>query len=227
MKKLFILFAAASVLAACTTPKPTENSATETTLTTPEPAVGQYTLQSFYIPIPVTDFHEWSSAFPKAVLYTQTNPGPSQEAIEALFEYPNAEIIEFPLVRAGIGESVTIDQTTVYEGPVDADIIDGKVVYATEPIDLGKRISLTIKTVNEDKSVICEIHPLERKLIGMDRDDIGEGLTIEMPKYKTYSVDTKLTILPNTWSMSYGPITEREDGTRMHVLFLFRLLPPR
>lgn len=229
MKKWIIATLAVLVVTGCST-----------TVKTPKPVEGEYTFQAFYVSVPVSDFDQWASNYkttPPISSFTYFNEqaipvGLSpffQDAVESLFENPNAEIVEFPVVRAGVGESITIDQTTtVYQG-VDADIIDGEVVYKKEPIDLGKRLSLTIVAVNEDKTVMCQIHPMYRKLIGKNSFPVEGDLVVEMPKYRTISVDTfSKSLILDAWVMLriYDPY-ERNDGTQVHGLLFGRLLPPK
>lgn len=162
---------------------------------------------------------------PKTV--TSNSQPSSQEEIEALLKKPNAEIIEFPIVYAGIGETVTNAQTEVFQSVLDARVVEGKVVYETEPINVGTSASLTINKVLESGAINCDLEIYHCRLTGVEHYTLEEEFDIEMPYFEIRSVNTEITLNPNSWLTMGGQISQRDDGTKMHMLFLVRLLPPR
>ncbi|MDA3832047.1 MAG: hypothetical protein PF495_01490 [Spirochaetales bacterium] len=155
---------------------------------------------------------------------------PTQEDIEALLKNPNATIIEFPLVRAGAGETVTNAQTEVYEANVDADIVNGEVIYEKEKIDLGDISTFTVHKILEDGSVSCAFNVAHTRLVGTETYKTDEGIEVKLPYFDSRSVDTQVTLPPNTWFPMGGMIDEVNDGTKItktHESFYVRVLPPK
>lgn len=204
-----------------------------------KPVKDKYTFQALSISLPLTE---------SRMLHAQP---PSQEEIEALLKNPNAEIIEFPVVCAGIGETVTNAQTEVYMANVDADVIDGQLTHIEkEAIDLGNTSIFSVHEILEDGSVSCSYTVIHTRLSGTDTYKFAEGIEVEFPHFETRSHGTPMdtfetdegidlfeietraparprTLLSDTWYRMVGLIDEREDGTKMHEIEYIRVLPPR
>lgn len=204
MKKWIMAGLAALTVAGCST-HPTNL----------KPVKDKYTFQALSISLPLTD---------SRMLNAQP---PSLEEIEALFKNPNAEIIEFPVVYAGVGETVTNAQTEVYEANVDYEIIDDELIYHKDEIDIGKKSIFSVYEILGDGSVNCAFDILHRQLIGTESFQPEEGIEVEIPHLGGHGLESKLTLPPDTWHRMGGPIKEREDGTKMHEIIYFRVLPPK
>ncbi|NLX25226.1 MAG: hypothetical protein GXY61_04590 [Lentisphaerae bacterium] len=219
MKKWIIAVLVALTVAGCST--------------TPE----KYTLQAFLVSTPTDDFNRVLSSYvmPTSTTYfvsadstpIPTQPTFAEELVDTLLKNPDAEIIEFPIAYAGIGETVTNAQTEVFQSVLDASVVEGKVVYETEPINVGTSAILTINKVLESGAINFDLEINHCRLSGVDHYTLEEKFDIEMPHFEERSLNTTTNLAPNSWFTMGGLISQREDGTRIHVSFLFRLLPPR
>lgn len=145
--------------------------------------------------------------------------------IEELLKRPDITIVEFPVVYAAAGESVTNDQTKTVEMAVDANIINGKVVYKKEPCKLGKSVSILFK--REDAAGISyQIDAMNKKLTGFDDYKTKEGLEVRMPYFASSRVNTKIIQSPNSWVSLGGLIHHQDTGTKMHKMILIQVLAP-
>lgn len=208
-----------------------------------KPVKDKYTFQALFVFLPLTE---------SRMLPVQP---PSQEEIETLFKNPNAEIIEFPVVYAGIGETVTNAQTEVYMANVDADVIDGQLTHIEkEAIDLGNTSIFSVHDILEDGSVSCTYNVIHTRLIGTDIYKFADGIEVEFPHIETFSqgipvgtfetdegieeeiplfeIETRApvrprTLLSNIWYREGGLVDERDDGTKMHLIVYLRVLPPK
>jgi hypothetical protein len=218
-----------------------------------KPVKDKYTFQALYISLSATDADPSASSFAttqavsgfhssdESVLpmsfpqpYTQEeiealsiSMRPSQEEIEALLKKPNAEIIEFPIVYAGIGETVTNAQTEVFQSVLDASVVEGKVVYETEPINVGTSTSLTINKVLESGAINCDLEIYHCRLTGVDHYTLEEKFDVEIPYFEIRSVNTEITLNPNSWLTMGGLISQHDDGTKTQSLIYVRVLPPK
>lgn len=227
--------AAVAVLtvAGCSTPR-----------TDPNPAEEKYTLQSFLISTPTDDFNQVFTAYlssasttvsgfvsadgtPIPAQPTPVESTPSQELVDTLLKNPDNEIIEFPLAYVEVGATVTNAQTEVLHSIVDASVVEGKVVYEKEPIHVGPSVILTINEILESGAINCNLEIDHCRLTGVEHYTLEEEFEIEMPHYEKRSINTEITLAPNSWLPMAGMISQRNDGTKVHEIFLIRLLPPK
>ena len=127
---------------------------------------------------------------------------------------------------AGIGESVTNDQTKTVEMAVDADIVDGKVVYKKEPQKLGKETSITIDQV-QGNTIKYKINAMYQELTHFEDYKTKEGLEVRLPYFKKQGVDTKLTQVPGSWLMLGGSISQIGDSKKIHDMIFIRVISPK
>ncbi|MDA3832048.1 MAG: lipoprotein [Spirochaetales bacterium] len=231
MKKWFITALAVLAVAGCSTQRPHL-----------KPVKDKYTFQALYISLPATDSEQLTpiSATTHAVSDFNSSNGPTlpisnsqrptPEDIEALLKNPNVTIIEFPVDYAGVGETVTNALTEVYEANVDADIIDGEIVYEKETFDLGDTSTFTAHETLEDGTVSCTIKFTHSQLSRTKTYKTDEGIEVEKPYINTRSRGSQLTLPPYTWFLMGGGSNEVSDGTsitKTHRSFYVRVLPPK
>ncbi|MBN2704099.1 MAG: hypothetical protein JXR23_07805 [Pontiellaceae bacterium] len=231
MKKWFMAALALLAVAGCST-NPTDL----------KPVKDKYTFQALSISLSTTDSDPSASSFATtqavsgfdssggSILPTSISQPPIQEDIEALLNNPNATIIEFPVVCAGVGETVTNAQTEVYVANVDAKIVDGEIVHEKESYDLGDSSTFTVLEILENGSISCAFKISHTKLVGTEAYKTDEGIEIETPYFEALSRGTHITLPPNTWFQMGGSIDEHYDGTNRtetHRSFYVRVLPPK
>ncbi len=144
---------------------------------------------------------------------------------EELIKRPNIEIAEFPVVYAGLGESVTNDQTRSVSLPEDYDIVDGKVIAKEKIIKLGYSVAVTVNKI-ENGSINYHLNASHKELAGFDEYKTENGLVVKMPYFKGRSIDTDLTHEPNSWLVMGGLIDEKSDGKKINKMICVRIIPP-
>ena len=145
--------------------------------------------------------------------------------IEELIKRPNIEIAEFPIVYAGLGESVTNDQTKSVSLPEDYDIVDGKAVAKEKICKLGYSTSVTIDKI-ENGAISYHLNASHQELVGFDEYKTENGISVKMPFFERRSVDTNLTQKPNSWLVMGGLVDEKLDGKKMNQIIFVRIIPP-
>ena len=226
-------------------------SGCSTTQSSPKPHKTKYTFQCLQVTAPDSLIQELTFSFDDSVAilkdYLQEqidNPLQEQQItplqqttkpsripvlthsqIEELIKKPDVEIIEFPIVYAGIGESVTNDQTKTVEMTVDADVVNGQVVYTKEPHRLGKEMSITVNKI-EDTNITYHISLRSQKFVGFDEYKTTGGLVVKMPYFKSRGTHTEITQEPGVWIGMGGLIDQRDGGAKMNELLYIRIIPP-
>ena len=227
-------------------------SSCTTTPSSPKPHKTKYTFQCLSVSLPEAVLLSQAFKFDDNVfqhdfaqppvdddLFREKLTHPSQQGIkspipilthlqiEEILKNPDAEILEFPIVYAGIGESVTNDQTKVISMAIDAEVIDGKVIYTKEPYKFGKEVSITVNKVEvEGNTVTYQLNMMSQKFIGFDEYKTKEGLIIKMPYFEGRGTHTEITQEPCVWIVMGGLMHQRDDGPKMNEIFCIRIIPP-
>jgi hypothetical protein len=148
----------------------------------------------------------------------------SKMDIEKIIQHPDAEISEYPIVLAGLGESVTNDQTKCVLMPEDYDIVDGELVAKEKIVMLGYSTSVTVDKI-ENGAVSYHLNASYNELVGFDEYKT-EGGVAKMPFFNKRAVDTDLTQKPNSWTMMGGLIDKRSDGKKVNRIICVRAISP-
>jgi len=189
----------------------------------PKPHPEKYTFQVIHIEIP-------SEAASDYIHVTKEKNGEETTPIlvsgaEALIKHPLADIAEYPIVIAGLGESVTNDQTKATLFPEDYTIVDGQAIPKEKIIGIGLFTSITVEKI-ENEAIGFHIIASDRKFKEWQEYPAGDGLIIKMPFFNTREIDTHLTLKTNEWVMLRGLVNERSDGMEMSSFMGIRIIPP-
>ena len=138
--------------------------------------------------------------------------------MDEILAHPDAEISEYPIVVAGIGESITNDQTQSVSMPEDYDIVNGQAVAKEKTVKLGYSVSVTVDKI-ENGAVSYRLNAMHRELAGFDEYKIGNGQNVKMPKFEKRGVDTVLTQSPNSWVMMGRLTDHRSDGKNISLRY--------
>jgi hypothetical protein len=196
MKKWITIFFAVTLISGCSTIP-----------STPKPQSEKYTFQVIRVEIPVGDL-----------------PACHHDA-EKIIKHPNAEISEYPIVIAGLGESVTNDQTKSVSMAEDYTVIDGKAVAKERIVQLGDSVSVTVDKI-EDGAISYHLDANHKELIGFDEYKIENGLNLKIPFFEKRAVDTDLTQQPNSWLSLGGLVYERSNGEKKSLMICVKIIPP-
>jgi hypothetical protein len=198
---------------------------------TPKPHPEKYTFQVITIEIPgdLPEYHNKADKmmgleFSKGSSLPTSLTIPSRD-LEKLIQHPEAEITEYPIVLAGLGESVTNDQTKSVLMPENYDIVDGKAVVKEKIIKLGYSVAVTVDKI-ENEEISYHLNSNFKELKGFDEYKTENGLVVKMPYFKMRAMDSDLTHEPNSWTMLGGLIDQRSDGKKINQLFCVRAISP-
>ncbi len=210
MRKLLACLFAIALITGC-----------KTTPLSPEPHQTKYTFQCLIASIPDDVFQEI------AVGNDDNTPilNFSELQIQAFIQHPKSTIIRLPIVYAKIGESVTNDQTKTIDMAVDADIVDGKVVYKKEPQHLGEKVSVTV-IENEEGIIRYKVDLMSRKLVGYNDYETDGGLNVSMPFFEKRGVNTRISQAADSWVTLGGLINQDGDGPKIHTMILIKIISP-
>lgn len=142
-----------------------------------------------------------------------------------LLSHPDAEIVEYPIVIAGPGDTVVNDQTESASFPEDYAIVDGKAVAKEKSLKLGYSVSVQLTEV-KNEIVKYHLNTYYKELVGYDEHEIGDGITVKMPYFKSRILDVDLSHKANTWIILGGLVDERSDGTKISLMIAVRIIPP-
>jgi hypothetical protein len=198
-------------------------SGCSTTPSSPKPHPEKYTFQVIHIEIPTEE----------ATKYVQLTEGKDGEKTtqiyisdaEALINHPRADIVEYPIVLAGLGESVTNDQTKATLFPEDYTIVDGQAIPKEKIIGIGLFTSVTVEKI-ENEAIRFHINASDRKFKEWQEYPAGDGLIIKMPFFNMRAIDTHLMLKTNEWVTLGGLVDERSDGKKMSLFMGIRIIPP-
>ena len=194
MKKWISSLFVVALISGCSTPP-----------STPTPHMEKYTFQVIHIEIPEATFQ---------------TPLPD---VEELIQYPNAKISEYPIVLAGLGESVTNDQTKSVLMPEDYDIVDGELIAKEKIVKLGYSTSITVDKI-ENGVVSYHLNASYQELKGFDEHKTEGGIA-KMPFFNRRAVNTNLTQQPNSW-VSMGGLVDETNGEKISLFIGIRIIPP-
>ena len=228
MKRIMLSLFVASLISGCST-----------TPSSPKPHKTKYAFQCLEVKAPESLVQELTTnkvaenygELKKDNLFGQKNvtiPASitlTHAQIEELIKRPNIEITEFPIVYAGLGESVTNDQTKSVSLPEDYDIVDGKVVVKEKICKLGCFTSVAIDKI-ENGAVSYHLNIIHKELVGFDEYKTENGISVKMPFFEGRAVDTDLTQQPNSWIVMRGLVDEKPDGKKMNQIICVRIIPP-
>ena len=194
-----------------------------TTPSSPKPHPEKYTFQVIHIKIP-------TEAAKKYVPLTEVKDGVETTQIytsdpEALINHPRADIVEYPIVLAGLGESVTNDQTTATLFPEDYTIVDGQAIPKEKIIGIGLFTSITVEKI-ENEAISFHIHASDNEFKEWEEYPVGDGLIVKMPFFNRRAIDTRLMLKTNEWVTLGGLVDERSDGKKMSSFMGIRIIPP-
>ena len=196
MKKWIISICVLALISGCST-----------TLTNPKPHPDKYTFQIIGVEIPSTE----SIA--------------ALSEVEEVINHPEATIIEYPIVIAGVGESVTNDQTKSVLFPEDYSIVDGKAVAKEKTEQMGYMVSIRFNEI-KDGIISYHLNTYFKEFFGYDAYEAEKGISVEMPYFDSRSIDTDLSQKINTWTLLGGLYEENSDGNMVNQMFAVRIIPP-
>ena len=231
MKHLILCMLAATMLAGCST--------------TPIQGEAKYTFESSHVSVSDDVYQKLTFNFDEAYRFHVKNsaniseslelsphdtgmpiPMLTQQQVDKIISHPDSLVDEFPIVQARLGETVINDQTKTELMAVDADVINGKVVYEKEPTKFGKEVSVTVKEV-DNNVVTYKIYLMKRDFIGFDTHETKEGLQVEFPFFEGVEADTELIQKTNSWLVLGGLVNQQGNGEKMHSFIIIRVLNSR
>ena len=185
MNRIAMCLLFASVIMGCaTTPSP------------PAPHPSKYAFQCFFVSVPEEVLKNLNVRFDKRNLghdpTMDAMPRPTQTQIDEIIKHREVEIVELPIVYAGMGEAVANDQTITSEMAVDADVVDGEVVYRTESCKIGNMVSVDVKSL-ERGYVSYQIHAMTKRLAGYDHRKTLDGMEVRMPYFDRRELNTTMS----------------------------------
>lgn len=183
---------------------------------TPKPHPEKYTFQVIALSIPASELPE---ASPLDIVQMV------QADLEEFILNSKASLREFPPVIAGLGESVTNDQTKAVSLPVDYALVDGVAVATEEVQHLGTLTAVTVKNVQSGQ-VDIKLLASHHKLVGHDTYQIADGVTVEMPFMESREVNTQITLSPGAWMMLGGLASEESASEKEYSFICIRVIPP-
>ena len=232
MKRIIISLFVVSLISGCST-----------TPSSPEPHKTKYAFQSLQVTSPDSLVQELTFSFDTnevAENYGQlkkdnlfgkqhvTTPASitlTHTQIEELIKRPNIEIAEFPIVYAGLGESVMNDKTKPVSFLEDYDVVEGKVVAKEKICKLGYSTSVTVDKV-ENGAISYHLNICYLEFVGFDEYIIENDLSVKIPFFERMALDTDLTQKPNSWLVIGGLIDEKLDGKKINQMICVRIIPP-
>jgi hypothetical protein len=197
----------------------------------PKPHPEKYTFQVISIEIPgdMPEYHNKADKM-RGLEFTKGSSLPTSLTIpsrdsEKLIQHPEAEITEYPIVLAGLGESVTNDQTKATLFPEDYTIVDGQAIPKEKIIGIGLFTSVTVEKI-ENEAISFHINASDRKFKEWQKYPAGDGLIIKMPFFNMRAIDTHLMLKTNEWVTLGGLVGERSEGKKMSSFMGIRIIPP-
>jgi hypothetical protein len=202
-------------------------SGCSTVPSTPKPHPEKYTFQYIQIEIPEAALQTPDAEKTTAYVFDKAlgfNSRISPDA-ETLIHNPNAQISEYPIVVAGLGESVTNDQTKAVSFPENWEIVDGKAIVKEKLIKLGYSVAVTVDKI-ENGVISYNLNARYRELTGFNEYPVENGYNIKMPIFKSRGVGSKLTQKPDSWlSLGEVPI-QNDNGEKVKEFMYIRVISP-
>lgn len=194
MKKMIISVVTIVILTGCSTapPKPS----------TPNPDPQKYTFQVIGIEIPNEAFIICNND------------------IDKITTHPDAKISEYPIVVAGVGESVTNDQTRPAPSEIDGKPVDKDII-----VKLGYSVSIQNPTV-EGGALSYHLISHYEELVGFEEYTTQDGASVMMPFTTKRELNTQISQKLNTWITLGGLIKDNSDGKKTNLMLCVRTIPP-
>ena len=145
---------------------------------------------------------------------------------DKIIQHPDAKIIEYPVVVAGRGESVTNDQTKSASFPENWEVVDGEPVIKEKMIKLGHSVTISFDEL-EDGVISYNLEARYNKLAGFNEYPMEKGSSVKMPIFKNRSIDTNLKQGPNSWISMGNVISKNPDGEQIAFIMCVRVIPPK
>jgi hypothetical protein len=140
--------------------------------------------------------------------------------IEAIIQYPEVTIFEYPTLIAGLGESITNDQTKSISMTTDGYGIEGK------PIKLGSLTSVSVKETSET-TVSYHILVSLKLLVGFTGSKTENGFTVKTnPIFKVRSIDTDQTQRFNSWRVLSELVQQKPNEEPIKELICIQVISP-
>ena len=180
---------------------------------TPDPHTEKYTVQVVEVEVPSGVF-TFEGGYP-----------PNIDIESELFAHPDAVLFEYPIVAAGVGESVTNDQTKHVVMAEDYSVVEGKDVAQEKVYKLGSIVSANINEL-ENGYIYCHTYANRQELVGFDETIMENGERVMIPAIKTRELDMRPLLEPNSWIMIGGLTSQRSDGENLDLILCLRVIPP-
>ena len=210
-------------------------SSCSTSLTTPNPHQKKYTFQCIQVCAPHSLLQELTFLFDDNVTLTQWQdddippskvvkpllmPIVTNAQVENLLKKTEIKIIEFPIIYAGVGESVTNDQTKTVSF-VRGITIGKNTDSVSSPVELGKKASVTVSKIEGANITYC-INLMNQTFEGFNEYQIGSSsptnaMIVSMAFVNKTFVHKEITQPPYVWTMLTDP---------PYQTVFFRIIPP-
>jgi hypothetical protein len=223
MKKWIICLFAGALISGCSTIP-----------STPKPHPEKYTFKIIGVEIPEITFQTpdaeicdplWEIENPELGFRPVPLGSPLPPA-ETIINNPNAKIITDTIVIAGLGESVTNDQTKAVSLPESWEVVDGKVIVKEKMIKLGDSVAITVDKI-ENGEISYHLNARYNKSVGFTEYPMEKGSSVKMPVFKNRSIDTNLKQAPNSW-IGLGCLSSKNsDGEKITFMMCVRVISPK
>ena len=178
------------------------------TPSSPEPHPEKYTFQVIEITVPEGSFNG------------------AEINIDKIIQHPDVEIIEYPIVLAARGDSVTNDQTRAVSFPVGYEMVDGKEVIKEKAYKLGTSVSISFYVIRKNK-VSYNLDISHHEQVGFDEHKDKKGRVIKVPHLIGMADDVGVAQKHNSWAMVGGFSSQTTDGKRVGHMICTRTIPPK
>lgn len=150
---------------------------------------------------------------------------------EEIFTNPNADIYEYPLIRAAL------NKTMIYEGrtrqivfPEKYNFVKDKFIYTTKEHKLGRKIKVLISK-NDDSTVNLNLQLSKKELFGFSTKKLSDGIKAGFPIFTGYVLKKDLVLTCGIWYTIDGEkyMEKHFDDGKMIIArryFCIRIIPP-
>ena len=168
----------------------------------------------------------------------------TSEEVNEIIKISKADIIEYPIVYASVGEASLADQTESVPFLYDYDIVDGKVISEDKILKIGKSVEIKlVKGIGEeslvklgrpDNSIMAkadentvsyQLDTYRRELVGYDELNHTDGITVKTPYFSVCKINTQITQEIDSWTAISG-LHDTRNGLTTYLCVCIRVLPP-